>query len=78
MSTEICKTDMVELFQINHSFFVIGDTQFILKEMEKDTLTCSHYEEMFYFALMNKPFMKEGDFLQMRDLWYRIRKEEFF
>ena len=78
MSIEIFKTDMVELFQINRPHYVVGDTQSIVKDIETDTLTCSHYEEMFHFALMNKSFIKDGDFLQMRDLWYRIQKEEFY
>jgi len=78
MSTEIFKTDMVELFQINRPYYVMGDTQSIEKDIETDTLTHSHYEDIFYFALMNKSFIKEGDFLQMRDLWYRIQKENVF
>ena len=74
MSTEMLKTDMVELFKMNRPLFVIGgDTQHILKEIEKDTLTLLHYEKMFDYALMNKSYIKDGDFLQMRDLWYRIR-----
>jgi hypothetical protein len=78
MSTEIFKTDMVELFQINRPYYVMGDTQSIAKDIETDTLTHSHYEEMFHFALMNKSYIKDGDFLQMRDLWYRIQKEDLF
>lgn len=78
MSTEIYKTEMVELFQINEKNFFIGDKEKLLNEIKEETLNFSSFENMFELVVINRDNIREGDYRQMYDLYLRLENMIFF
>lgn len=77
MSVEAYKTEMIQLFKINEKNFFIGNKEKLLNEINKGVLNLSSFENMFELMIINREFIREGDYRQMYDLYYRIEKCEF-
>jgi hypothetical protein len=68
MSTELYKTEMCQIFEMNQKNFVYGDIKSLMDEIKRKDLKISSFEDMFNVMVMNKETIRIGDYQQMYDL----------